>query len=826
MKKYFSFAMALVAMLAMVSVSSGCSDDDGVDYSTTIVAKTTLSLSKLGGTGHLPYEIQGVDNSIISAKTNVDWISNFNYAEPGEVQFTYTALDEGVESRSGQITLSYTGAADVVVTVNQGGTMTFELTIDPKSITANGCAMQIVPSNESETYLCAFMTKEYVDSFESDEAFIQADLEAVKEQAESRGMKLSEWLNILLMKGSKTNTVDDLSLANTAYYGYVYGCTSEGVPTTDLFKAEFTTQNVEMTDLTFTVTSKQVNADPYPDNNPYNVEVTITPSNPDAKWMFSTMNSYVYKVDEWTSKEYLQELQSSARKQRPTLYQGEQKFMLNTSLKKRVWGGNDYYFWCFGMDDNYNINSENAEEYFTVTTGEIPVTDNCTFTVEKVNVTAQDCEIKITPSNLETRYFIGMYPGGSAEKYGKSVCVERLLQRLDMYNSGSGLGDGTPPNWQTNKWVQKGEMTTKMGADQEWRIEPESTYEIFIFGFDKYGHRTTDVSVTEFTTPEYVAPTDFKLEFEFSEIEMRSFTCKVTPSHDDVWYHVGIINAEVFDSYNGNWLKFLDDLIHGDGGGDLSQYVGEEILSTDCTPGTQYVAYGFAYASGTYQSDLSTGRVESKPLPRNDNATVSGTWQVYNGDELAARYPSAWKDYKGVQYVCVYQAEPTSEETAHTWVFVHAPRGGDLPLPDMLIFDYFENYPFVAIYKDAKHGRCSPPGVGPWGFYYAGQDETGAWGPLGYETIMMNDPDHQGDIDTAPTDGFDDKREDKSSVSTVSKVSLSAPIRFSQASFIQIERERMDHGKATIFNTPKKEATVNVDFDVDAQLKNITDNIR
>ena len=94
-------------MLAMVSVSGGCSDDDGVDYSTTIVAKSTLSLSKLGGTGHLLYEIQGVDNSIISATTNVDWISDFNYAEPGEVQFTYTALEEDVETRSGQITLSY-----------------------------------------------------------------------------------------------------------------------------------------------------------------------------------------------------------------------------------------------------------------------------------------------------------------------------------------------------------------------------------------------------------------------------------------------------------------------------------------------------------------------------------------------------------------------------------------------------------------------------------------------------------------------------------------------------------------------------------------------
>lgn len=413
-------------MLAMVSASSGCSDDDGANYSTTIVAKTTLSLSKNAGTGRLAYEIQGADkSSVVTATTNVDWITNFNYREPGYVQFDYTALDEDVESRSGQITLSYMGAADVVVTVNQGGVMSFELTIDPKSITANSCAMQIVPSNESETYLCAFMTKKYVDSFDSEEEFIEADLEMVKEQAESKGMELSEWLNILLMKGSKTNTVTDLN-ANTEYYGYVYGCTSDGVPTTGLFKAEFTTQNVEMTDLSFTVDFKQVNAEPYPDNNPYNVEVTITPSDPEAKWMFSTMNSFVYKIDEWTSAEYLSELQASAREQRPTLYQGEQKFMLNKSLTQRVWGGNDYYFWCFGMDDNYNINSEKAEEYFTVTTGEIPVTDDCTFTVETLNVAAQDCEIKITPSNPETRYFIGCIPAAvprnTVKAFVSSVC--------------------------------------------------------------------------------------------------------------------------------------------------------------------------------------------------------------------------------------------------------------------------------------------------------------------------------------------------------------------------------------------------------------------
>lgn len=820
MKKYFSFAMVFIAMLAMVSVSGGCSDDDGVDYSTTIVAKSTLSLSKLGGTGHLPYEIQGVDNSIISATTNVDWISDFNYAEPGEVQFTYTALEEDVETRSGQITLSYEGAADVVVTVTQGGALTFELSIDPTTITTNGAKLQIVPSDESQTYICAFMTKEYIDSFASDEEFIEADLEYLQGLADQQGVDLSTILNIYLMTGSKTNTVSDLK-ANTTYYGYVYGCTSEGVVTSDLYKAEFTTGNVTITDLTFTVKYEQVNEDPYPDNNPYSVKITVTPSDLQAKWYFAAMNSYVFAVDEWTDDDYENEIQSGMREGGYELLQGEFSFMLKQALSSniRVWGGNDYYIWFFGCDDAYNVNSEFQKE--TIRTGDIPVTDDCTFTVDVLNVAPQDCEIHITPSNPNTNYFIGMYPGpyqgsqGSVEKYGANACVERLLQRIDLGD----LGDGNTPDWQTNAWVQRGEMTTKMGADQKWRIDPEHGYSIVIFGFDKFGHRSTEISVTNFTTPEYTAPENFTLDFEFSDIEMRSFTCKVTPSHDDVWYHVGLTSADNFDQYE-DWRKFVDEIIHADGGGALAQYVGEEVLTSTCTPGTEYVSYGFAYADGMAQSDLSSARVTSKPLPRNMNATVSGTWQVYNGDELAARYPAAWKEYAGTQYVCVTQVKATSEETAHTWSLVHATRGGTLPLPDMLIFDYFENYPLQAIYKDAEYGRCSPPGVGPWGFFYAGQDATGAWGELMYEEIMLNNPDHQGDIDTAPTSGFEDHRYDKSGVSTVSKVNLSAPIRFSKASFMQIERERADHGKSSVLNAaPKKEVSDKLDFDVRAQLK-------
>ena len=135
----------------------------------------------------------------------------------------------------------------------------------------------------------------------------------------------------------------------------------------------------------------------------------------------------------------------------------------------------------------------------------------------------------------------------------------------------------------------------------------------------------------------------------------------------------------------------------------------------------------------------------------------------------------------------------------------------------MLIFDYFETYPEFG-WKDSENGRYAPPGVGPWGFFYAGQDESNAWGELYYEEVMMNNPEHQGNVDNAPTTGFDNKKD--FGVSTETKMVLSAPVRFSKASFMQIEREREDYGKSSVLNAaPKKEVSDKLDFDVRAQLK-------
>lgn len=74
----------------------------------------------------------------ISAVADVTWIKDFDYSTPGEVSFEVEAQAAAALARSGKITLSYDGADDVVVTVNQaagagpGGTKTSTLIFTAK----------------------------------------------------------------------------------------------------------------------------------------------------------------------------------------------------------------------------------------------------------------------------------------------------------------------------------------------------------------------------------------------------------------------------------------------------------------------------------------------------------------------------------------------------------------------------------------------------------------------------------------------------------------------------------------------------------------------
>ena len=70
-----------------------------------------------------------------------------------------------------------------------------------------------------------------------------------------------------------------------------------------------------------------------------------------------------------------------------------------------------------------------------------------------------------------------------------------------------------------------------------------------------------------------------------------------------------------------------------------------------------------------------------------------------------------------------------------------------------------------------------------WGFFYVAQDESGAWGELHYEEVLLTEDKYE-DPRTAPMDGFDNKK--TWAVKSAASVAFPAPIRFSKASFMQV----------------------------------------
>jgi hypothetical protein len=84
-----------------------------------VTSSNPMAVSNANDLHAIEYSISYPTGASISATANVAWIHDFDYSTPGEVCFEVDAQATDAAARSGVITLSYTGADDVTVTVNQ-----------------------------------------------------------------------------------------------------------------------------------------------------------------------------------------------------------------------------------------------------------------------------------------------------------------------------------------------------------------------------------------------------------------------------------------------------------------------------------------------------------------------------------------------------------------------------------------------------------------------------------------------------------------------------------------------------------------------------------
>lgn len=116
-----------VAVSAVIGDTCGftrveCHTDEAPVFAPIISATpTSISVPAAGDVYTINYSINfPVDGKSISAKSDQDWVNNFDYSTTGEISFIVDA-NTG-DARTANITLSYEGAEDVIVRISQNAT--------------------------------------------------------------------------------------------------------------------------------------------------------------------------------------------------------------------------------------------------------------------------------------------------------------------------------------------------------------------------------------------------------------------------------------------------------------------------------------------------------------------------------------------------------------------------------------------------------------------------------------------------------------------------------------------------------------------------------
>ena len=819
MKKFFSYAAAIVAMLAMVA-STGCSNDDTDNAGGPVIeVEPTLTVSADGGLSQLTYSIKNpVEGQQISATCDQDWLYDFDYTTAGQIGFKYAVYTDETQDRTATLTLSYPGAESKTVAVTQirKGGMSFDIQVS--NITEGGVTVTVTPSNNDQTYMYAVVSAATVNSFDSDMAFIQDDITYWENYCDEKGFTFESFMDIMLRKGVYVDEgINDLK-PNVEYCAYAYGLTREKIITSGLGKTFFTTTKIDYKTVNFKVT--------YTTEDDYNAKVTIRPELEDGSlytggWMFSTRNSYAQTVLEETDEEYQESIMTNLKEQvaqgmftQESLYTGEVTFNLSqTTNNIRVWGGNIYYIYCFGLNENFNVDTNDGVfSRSEVKTNDIEVTNPCTFDVTVTDVEDREAKVNVTPSDETTTYFVALTPthtislaGNGDEKVGESLVVERMLQRMDIE---WGITD-----WTSGDWIEKGPISEYLREDLTWVLNPEQELSVLVFGFNQFGRRTTAISRADFKTAATVAPSEgFYVDIEITANDQPGYlSAKFTPkategsdlNPDKVWYYAGIVPAYQWETYH-DWQAFVEDMEHAGTITDDATVRGEKEMTSEVNYDLEYVVFAFAYASGiTYpDQDPSLTRVTTAPLPMSTTAELSVEVKRYNGAALEAMYPVEWKgSSENGDYVVVLIPKPN--EYAVTWYYLlHASRSS-MSLPDGLVYKYFmEDY---IGYRGGEYGSYAPGGSGPWGLFYAARDITGAWSKLHYDEIDLNKI-ALSDPSTAPTTGIglwlpeyygprpsypDNPNPTSASTSSINThtIDFGTPVRFSSASFMLAESE-------------------------------------
>ena len=275
-------------------------------------------------------------------------------------------------------------------------------------LTTKSVELKFVPAKTLGAFNIGVIKASDLNAFANDEAFCADQAKKFDADAKSWDMSLSEYLDFSLYKGNeiddtKTFPYSDLE-EGTEYVAYAYGVnTADGTANTTVEKFTFTTES--LLELDFKLSTSDLSAK--------SGIINTNPTDANATYYIGYVTADAYTKDFGGDDQTL--LNNAVGTINTNLAMGGTfdavaKKGAMRSLMSGLTPNTAYYAIAFGIKKHKanTVYNTTPLQKLAFTTPGFEVTDNCTFGIATENIQAMLFDVKVTPSNADTRYYVAL----------------------------------------------------------------------------------------------------------------------------------------------------------------------------------------------------------------------------------------------------------------------------------------------------------------------------------------------------------------------------------------------------------------------------------
>lgn len=613
-----------MVVAALVGFSACERDGDKVKDSGIILYSNEIEVGVDAETLRFNYDIKNrIEGMKLEIECSEEWIT---INKIGDTIVELSVAQNDGEERIATLNLTYASEHNTLKVRQQGYNAPITLTIE--KVEATAVTFSVATNDENITWIGQIVGKDWFEYY-STEDLIDEDMRYYNGVAEDEGITLEEYLTRVLSRGSHANIRMAGLDPTTDYVIYIYGLTTEGVITTRVYHAEFSTEPpYEGNDVTYDI-SVEVNR--------AIAKISITPSHEGVAYFnnlitredFEAYGGDINKAAEAVVAKIIDDYAAWDYTLAETFEYNTD--YLATEYEFEAMANTEYVAFAFKWNDKCERMSEVSYKWFEV--GEIPPSENV-ITMNISNVTQSTFDIETTTTTLDPYVIFPIH----AQEIAKMRTDEDIFKYLFTTYGTSGLA----------YYICEGNVAGTFSG-----LDAGTKYAVLAFGYEA-GTLTTSILRKDITTAEAGDIEACIYDIEVTDIDDREAFISITPSDYSITYYWNVfeasmteedIKAYILDSYNTTYYGDYWEFSYYE----LAQGAVKSHI-THLKPSTDYKIVVIPMNANSFEY---LGSMRSGGEFKTDDAVIAnititaGFDAYYDGDEVYAIEPDYCSSWRG-----------------------------------------------------------------------------------------------------------------------------------------------------------------------------------